>query len=72
MSSQGRFHLTRQQEVQLIEGVADVEQKLQTIAILVRACYGEDSPVAARADEILGALQRFHLELEQVQRSAIP
>jgi hypothetical protein len=36
----------------------------------MRACYGEDSQVVIRADEILGALQRFKWELVRVQQKA--
>jgi len=34
----------------------------------MRACYGENSQVAIRADETLCALQRFNWELERVQQ----
>jgi len=37
----------------------------------MRACHGEDSQVAIRADETLCALQRFNWELERVQQKTI-
>ena len=58
--------LTRQQETQLREDLSAVEELLQGVAILMRACHGEDSRVTIRADEKLCALQRFNWELERV------
>jgi hypothetical protein len=69
-TSDGQYHLTRTQEAQIRDGVSAVEEKLRTIAIVMRACYGEDSQVVVRADEILGALQSFKWELERVQQKA--
>jgi len=60
--------LTRQQEAQLHEDVAGIEEKLDNIASLMRASHGEDSQLAIRADETLCALQRFSWELERVQQ----
>ena len=66
-TSINRHPLTSQQEAHLRDDLAAVEEKLHGIAILTRACYGEDSQVAIRADETLCALQRFNWELERVQ-----
>jgi hypothetical protein len=69
MSTSTRRHaLTSQQEAHLRDDLAAVEEKLHGIAILMRACYGENSQVAIRADETLCALQRFNWELERVQQ----
>jgi hypothetical protein len=63
-----RHLLISQPEAQLHDDLAAVEEKLHAIASSMRACYGEDSQVAIRADETLCALQRFNWELERVQR----
>jgi hypothetical protein len=42
-----------------------VEERLQDIAILMRAYYGEDSQAVIRADETAGALQRLKWALER-------
>ena len=64
-----RSLLTWQQEGELREDVASIEEKLHSIARLMRVCHGEDSRLAVRADEILCALQRFNWELERVQQT---
>jgi len=69
--STGQHPLTREQEAQLQDDLAAVEELLQAIAILMRARYGEDSQVSIRADEMLCALQRFDWELERVQQKTI-
>ena len=61
--------LTWQQEAELREDVASIERKLHSIANLMRACHGQDSQPAVRADEILCALQRFNWELERVHQT---
>ena len=69
MSTSTRRHaLTSQQEAHLRDDLAAVEELLQGIAILMKACHGEESQVAIRADEMLCALQRFNWELERVQQ----
>jgi len=68
--STGHHPLTHRQEEQLREDLAAVEELLQASAVLMRACYGQDSQVAIRADETLNALQRFKWELERVQLKA--
>jgi hypothetical protein len=68
MSTSSSGHpITRDQQTQLREDLAAVEELLQAIGILMRACYSEDSQVTIRADEMLCALQRFNWELERVQ-----
>ena len=42
-----------------------VEERLQDIAILMCAYYGEDSQAVIRADETAGALQRLKWALER-------
>ena len=66
--SSSQHPLTREQEAHLRDDLAAVEELLQAIGILMRACHGEDSQVAIRADEMLCALQRFRWELERVQQ----
>ena len=66
-TSTERHPLTSQQEALLRQDVAEIEEKLRNIAALIRACHGENSPLAIRADETLGALQRFNWELGRVQ-----
>jgi len=62
--------LTCQQEARVHDDLAAVEEKLHAFTSLTRACYGEDSQVFIRADEILCALQRFKWELERVPKTS--
>jgi hypothetical protein len=62
-----RYPVTRQQETQLRDDLSAVEELLQGVAVLMRACHGEDSQVTIRADEMLCALQRFTWALERMQ-----
>jgi hypothetical protein len=55
---------TNEREVQLHNDLALVEDRLQDIAILIRACYREEGQPAARAEETAAALQRQKWELE--------
>jgi Trm5-related predicted tRNA methylase len=57
--------LTDEQAVRLRHDLTLVEERIQDIAILMRICYGEDSPLAIRADETAAALQRLKWELER-------
>jgi hypothetical protein len=68
--SASHYPLTRQQKTKLREDLSAVEELLQGIAVLMRACHGEDSQVTIRADEMLCGLQRFSWELERVQENA--
>ena len=59
--------LTPEQQTQLREDLALVEERLQNIGILMHACYGDESQAAIRADEVDGALQRLKWELGRIQ-----
>jgi hypothetical protein len=56
-----------EQIVQLRRDWTFVGERLQDIAILMRACYGEDSQAVVRADEAVAALQRLKWELERTK-----
>ena len=56
---------TVEQRRQLDQDITDIEDRLQSITTLVRACYGPDSQPAIRADEVAGAVQRLKWELER-------
>jgi len=62
--------LTLEQQTLLREDLALVEERLQNIAVLMHACYGDENQAAIRADEIDGALQRLKWELERMQQKA--
>lgn len=66
-TSAKRYPLTIEQSAQLREDLALIEERLQAIVVLMRACHGEQSQAAIRAEETAGALQRFKWELERVQ-----
>ena len=66
--STDRHALTSDQRAQLQHDLETVEEILQSTSILMRACYGEDSQAATRADEANGALQRLRWELERNER----
>ena len=59
--------LTPGQRAQLREDLALVEERLQNIAIVMHACYGDENQVAIRADEVDGALQRLKWALDRIQ-----
>jgi hypothetical protein len=67
-TSAKRHPLTSEQTAQLRDDLALIEERLQAIVILMRACYGEQSQAAIRAEETSGALQRLKWELERVQQ----
>ncbi len=48
---------TPEQRTHLREDLALVEERLQNIAVLMHACYGDESEAAIGADEVAGALQ---------------
>jgi len=58
---------TPEQRTQLREDLALVEERLQSIAVVMHACYGDESRAAIRADEVDGALQRLKWELDRMQ-----
>ena len=66
-TSAKRYPLTIEQRAQLREDVALIEERVQGIIVLMRACHGEQSQAAIRAEETAGALQRFKWELERMQ-----
>ena len=59
--------LTPEQRSQLGEDLVLVEERLQDIAILMHARYGDESQAAIRADEVDGALQRLKWQLDRMQ-----
>lgn len=59
--------LTSEQRIQLREDLDLVEERLQNIAVLMHACYGDEGQAAIRADEVDGALQRLKWELQRMQ-----
>ena len=61
---------TIEERKRLDEDLALIEEKLQRIIVLMRACYGKNSQAAIRADEIAGAIQRLEWELERMQEKA--
>ena len=63
-----RHPLTAEQKRQLDGDIADVEERLRDISVLMRVCHGEDSQAAIRADETAAALQRLKWELERAQQ----
>jgi hypothetical protein len=64
-----RFPLTAEQRTQLDQDLRHIEERLQDISVLMRACYGEESQAAIRAGETSNALQRFKWALEQAQEN---
>jgi len=66
-TSPKRHPLTSEQRVQLREDLALIEERLDGIVVLMRACHGEQSQAAIRAEETAGALQRLKWQLERVQ-----
>jgi len=59
--------LTVEQRTQLDQDLTIIQERLQNIAVLMHAGYGEESHAAIRADEVDGALQRLKWELERMQ-----
>ena len=58
---------TIEERKRLDEDLGVIEERLQSIIVLMRACYGKNSNAAIRADEIAGAIQRLEWELERMQ-----
>ena len=70
-TSAKRYPLTIEQNAQLREDLALVEERLQGIVVLMRVSHGEQSQAAIRAEETVGALQRLKWELERVQEKTL-
>jgi hypothetical protein len=66
--SDDRTPLTNEQKIQLRHDLTLIEEKLQDISVLMHACYGDESPLAIRADETAAALQRLKWELERTRQ----
>jgi hypothetical protein len=69
-----RYPLTDEQRAALSHDISNLKRTLQAITTLMKACFGEDSQVAVRAEECSAAVQRFDWELERMARGspAIP
>jgi hypothetical protein len=59
--------LTIDQRRQLDQDLNIVQEGLKNIAVLMHACYGDESQAAVRADEVDAALQRLLWELERMK-----
>jgi hypothetical protein len=66
--SDDRTPLTNEQKIQLRHDLTLIEEKLQDISVWMHACYGDESPLAIRADETAAALQRLKWELERTRQ----
>ena len=62
-----RHPLTVAQRKQLDQDLACFEERLEATAVLMCACYDDDSPPAIRAGEVAAALQRLKWELERTE-----
>lgn len=62
-----RHPLTPEQGTHLREDLALVEQRLQNIGIVMKACDGDESQATIRAEEVDAALQRPKWELERMK-----
>jgi hypothetical protein len=67
MTASVHHPLTPEQRIQLKEDLAFVAERMQNIAVVMHACYGDENQVAIRADEVDGALQRLKWELDRMQ-----
>jgi hypothetical protein len=63
-----RYPLTAEQRKQFDQDLAWVEDRLEGIAVLMSACYGDYSPPATRAGEVSAALQRLKWELKRTEQ----
>ena len=63
-----RYPLTAEQRRQLEQDLACIEERLEGIAVLMSACYGDYSPPATRAAEVSAALQRLKWELKRTEQ----
>jgi hypothetical protein len=63
--------LTIEQRHSLDQDIADINERIQSIALWMKDCYGEGSQPAIRADQVAGALQRFKWALDREQPKAM-
>ena len=61
---------TTEQRSDLRADLIIVEERVQNIAILMHACYGDENQAAIRADEVDGALQRLKWALDRMKAKA--
>ena len=61
------YPLTPEQRTQLRADLVFVEERLQNIAALMHACYGDESQASIRADEGDATLQRLKWKLDRRQ-----
>lgn len=59
------YPLTVDQRNTLAQELSEVREKIESISILARACFGERSQFSIRAEETLAALQRLEWALER-------
>jgi hypothetical protein len=67
MTTSVHHPLTPEQRIQLGEDLALVEERMQNIAVLMHACYGDESQASIRADEGDATLQRLKWKLDRRQ-----
>jgi hypothetical protein len=60
-----RYPMTVEQRRALNGDLASVQEKLEDILTLIRACYGDADDVRIRAEESAAALQRLKWALER-------
>ena len=60
------YRATPEQLEQLQTDIAIVKEKLQSIAVLMRATHGDADQRTIRAEETVGAFERFMRESERV------
>jgi hypothetical protein len=63
-----RHAITADQRTQLQNDLAAIEALLQSITVLMCACYGAESQPAVRAEEAAASLQRLKWELERMRQ----
>ena len=63
-----RYPLTLEQRTQLDEDLVCVEDRLEAITALMRACNGDDSPLVTRAGDVADALQRLKWEIGRTEQ----
>ena len=61
---------TTEQRSDLRADLIIVEERVQNIAILMHACYGDENQAAIRADEVDGAVQRLKWALDRMKEQA--
>ena len=63
------YPLTVEQQTQLDQDLKLIQERLQSVDVLMHACYGDASQAAIRADEVDAALQRLKWELERLAKT---